>query len=131
MFCSVPFCFSSHPGLGFHRYEIRLASFCVSFPSPIIAPDTGGAVAQGVESVAKKLITSYSAIKKEAKCLRVSERKHSTSGGHGAAGREFVKGEAGDEEKGGGEKDWDLDLTLTVVEFQRARLERARLAGTR
>lgn len=92
--------------------------------------ETGAAVAQGVESVAKKLITSYSAIKKEAKGLRVSERKHSHSGGHGAAERGVVKGEARDE-KGGGEKDWDLDLTLTVVEFQRARLERARLAGTR
>ena len=86
-------------------------------PSPLSA---GAAVAQGVDSVAKELITSYTTVKKQAERLwSKGKRSHMKT--------ELEPGEAG----AGGAEDWDLELTLTVVEFQRTKLERALLAGKR
>ena len=83
----------------------------------------GAAIAQGAQKVAEKLIVSYTKIKRRAGDL---------SGGGGrkaATGRGGVGGDHVTDP--GSESDWDLDLALTTVEFNKAKLERIRLMGSR
>ena len=97
--------------------------------SNLTRPETyeyaGAAIAQGVQYVAEKLILSYTEIKMRAGDL--SNRDEKTEGG---AAEENVTGDDGVREPGS-ESDWDLDLALTTVEFNKANLERIRLMGTR
>lgn len=92
---------------------------------PEIYEYTGAAIAQGVQKVAEKLILSYTEIKMRAGELPDSGRQ---TGGGATGGKDT--GDDGVREPGS-ESDWDLDLTLTTVKFNKAKLERIRLMGTR
>lgn len=103
---------------------VGLCTLCDARPSPVrlLGPNTGAAIAQGVQKVAEELIISYTRIKKRATRLLNSNQA--------AAGGVAVRGEGGGAVSGG-EEAWDLELTLRTVEFNRAKLERLRLLGTR
>lgn len=77
------------------------------------SPASDAAIAQGVQKVAKELIFSYMRVKNLAGLLQPESIQR----------EQLVDGD--------GEEIWDLQLTLRTVEFNRTRLERLKLAGTR
>lgn len=83
----------------------------------------GAATAQGAQKVAEKLIVSYTKIKRRAGDLLGGGGRKGATGGEGG-GEDHVTDP-------GSESDWDLDLALTTVEFNKAKLERIRLMGSR
>lgn len=85
----------------------------------------GAAIAQGVQKVAEKLIVSYTKIKRRAGYLSGGGKEKAATGGRGGDGDVDHVADPGTE------SDWDLDLALTTVEYNKAKLERIRLMGTR
>eukprot|EP00752_Nemacystus_decipiens_P003549 g3275.t1 len=80
----------------------------------------GAAISQGVQKVAGELIVSYTHIKKLAG--RLSTPRQPSTPAEGGSGQSAAKEEEGE---------WDLQLAMTTADFNRAQLERWRLAGSR
>ncbi|CAM9225962.1 unnamed protein product, partial [Choristocarpus tenellus] len=80
----------------------------------------GASIAQGVHQVAERMIISYTDIKKHIRQLSTLE---SRSDWGGISGGGMYEGKGSD--------DWDLDLTMSTVDYNRAVLERLKLKKIR